>query len=417
MTLDRRTFLASLAALTLVPGRATATSHHPKHLVLLFASGGWDPTVVFDPKPDSSVVDMEVGEPYAFGNGSLWTHASRPSVTDFFGRYGSLCTVINGVNVPAIAHAGCRTRMLTGTRDRAQPDVGAVVAHALGAEVAMPYLDISGGAYPGPYASELGYMGASNQLSRLVLPDRAFRPPHGSLWDRHFPNENQSDAIRDWVQSRADGAMVERAAEGENARRKASFINGLERGHRLFEYETFFENTAEDSSLSEQVRTSLDALAMGLSKVVMIDARADFDTHRNNQDQSKRYEATFSGLLELMEGLSETPGAEGGVLLDDTLVFVLSEMGRTPRHNDDRGKDHWPYTSCLLLGAGVRGNTIVGSTNTSLVGQPVDLNTGHASASGTLLQSEHVLAGIADLFGVKPEGALGTAAPFRGFHA
>jgi len=210
--------------------------------------------------------------------------------------------------------------------------------------------------------------------------------------------------------------MAERAALGENARRKSSFLSGLERGHRLHGFEDFFENTGEDSSLSEQVRTSLDALAMGLSKVVQIDARADFDTHRNNQDQSRRYEQTFSGLLELMQGLSDTPSAQGGVLLDDTLVFVLSEMGRTPRRNDDNGKDHWPYTSCMLIGAGVRGDTMVGSTNDELIGQPVDLTTGLPSSSGNLLQSEHILAGIAELFGVKPEGALATATPFRAFH-
>jgi uncharacterized protein (DUF1501 family) len=52
-------------------------------------------------------------------------------------------------------------------------------------------------------------------------------------------------------------------------------------------------------------------------------------------------------------------------LLDETLIVVTSEMGRTPRINANSGRDHW--TNCygsLLAGAGIRGGTVYGASDT-----------------------------------------------------
>ena len=58
-------------------------------------------------------------------------------------------------------------------------------------------------------------------------------------------------------------------------------------------------------------------------------------------------------------------------LLDETLVIVTSEMGRTPKIGDPRsggktgsGRDHW--TNCmsvLLAGGGIQGGQIYGSSD------------------------------------------------------
>ncbi len=51
-------------------------------------------------------------------------------------------------------------------------------------------------------------------------------------------------------------------------------------------------------------------------------------------------------------------------LLDDTLVVVMGEFGRTPKVNKDAGRDHWGRAgSMLFAGAGVRGGKIVGATD------------------------------------------------------
>lgn len=55
--------------------------------------------------------------------------------------------------------------------------------------------------------------------------------------------------------------------------------------------------------------------------------------------------------------------AERG-LLEDTLVVVMGEFGRTPRLNKDAGRDHWPQVqSILLAGAGITGGAIYGASD------------------------------------------------------
>lgn len=51
-------------------------------------------------------------------------------------------------------------------------------------------------------------------------------------------------------------------------------------------------------------------------------------------------------------------------LLDETLVVVLGEFGRTPFINKDAGRDHWTDAfSALFFGAGVRGGLVLGKTD------------------------------------------------------
>ncbi len=51
-------------------------------------------------------------------------------------------------------------------------------------------------------------------------------------------------------------------------------------------------------------------------------------------------------------------------LLNETLVMVSSEFGRTPKINRDAGRDHWPKVfSVALAGGGIKGGLIYGSSN------------------------------------------------------
>jgi len=51
-------------------------------------------------------------------------------------------------------------------------------------------------------------------------------------------------------------------------------------------------------------------------------------------------------------------------MLQDTLVLVMGEFGRTPKLNKDAGRDHWgPAASLLFAGAGVREGQVVGATD------------------------------------------------------
>ena len=417
--LTRRAMLASLGSLALLrplPGRAgkqTAATN----LIIVFAGGGWDTTWLFDPKPDSPYVDTGFGDFAAFGNGALWLDSSRPTVTDFFTDYGALTCVINGVDVPSVAHASSTRRILTGSRESTRPDIGAIIGHEVGFDRPLPYLDIGGGAHPGFYGSDVGYMGLNNQLSGLVLTDEAPRPPDRSTWERHFLDDGESALVRQFVEARAAREATVRAAAGANADLHSAFLSGLERSHALPDYSDFFSNVGSDRSFESQTRVGIEALAAGVCQTVYIDAGVSFDTHSNNDEQSDLYEQTFAGLLALMDTLTVAVGPTGAPLLDDTMVLVISEMGRTPMRNDDDGKDHWPTTSCMVIGGGVSGGQIVGATDDTLIAAPVDFATGQPDDSGQPIQAENVLAGILEQFGVPTEGYFPDTDAFRGFHA
>jgi hypothetical protein len=84
-----------------------------------------------------------------------------------------------------------------------------------------------------------------------------------------------------------------------------------------------------------------------------------WDTHSNNYPILKgklpRLDKTFDAL---MRDLTERG------LLDETLVVVMSEMGRTPKVNAAGGRDHWTHCySVMLAGAGIRGGTVYGASD------------------------------------------------------
>jgi uncharacterized protein (DUF1501 family) len=51
-------------------------------------------------------------------------------------------------------------------------------------------------------------------------------------------------------------------------------------------------------------------------------------------------------------------------MLDNVLVIMMSEFGRTPRINGHIGRDHWPEAwSVVMAGSGLRRGLVVGRTN------------------------------------------------------
>jgi uncharacterized protein (DUF1501 family) len=92
-----------------------------------------------------------------------------------------------------------------------------------------------------------------------------------------------------------------------------------------------------------------------------------WDTHGSNFECLEKYllpefDRGFSALVEDL-------AARG--MLDETLLLVTSEMGRTPKIGDPRsggvsgaGRDHWTHCmSVLLAGGGIRGGQTYGSSD------------------------------------------------------
>ncbi|HEX3147628.1 MAG TPA: DUF1501 domain-containing protein, partial [Gemmataceae bacterium] len=71
-------------------------------------------------------------------------------------------------------------------------------------------------------------------------------------------------------------------------------------------------------------------------------------------------------------------------LLSNTLVVATGEFGRTPYRNREGGRDHWAGVwTMLLAGAGVRGGTVIGSSD-RLGGEPKDTPVGPEHLAGTI---------------------------------
>ena len=104
-----------------------------------------------------------------------------------------------------------------------------------------------------------------------------------------------------------------------------------------------------------------------------------WDTHKRNEGILRGYnlpvlDVTYNALMEDLE--------QSG-LLDETLVLVMSDFGRTPKHNKNAGRDHWTYCySVLFSGAGIQGGTVHGASDDQaayIASDPV--NTGDICAS------------------------------------
>ena len=93
-----------------------------------------------------------------------------------------------------------------------------------------------------------------------------------------------------------------------------------------------------------------------------------WDTHNKNAQRLKSplmpiMDAAYSALLEDLQQRG---------MLDETLVLWCGEFGRTPRHNQGGGRDHWGHVfSAALAGGGIKGGVVHGASD-KLGGHPKD---------------------------------------------
>ena len=113
-----------------------------------------------------------------------------------------------------------------------------------------------------------------------------------------------------------------------------------------------------------------------------------WDTHVDNWGRLKNtlLPELDRGLASLMDDLSSSG------LLDQTLVLVMGEFGRTPRISTlpgqgGPGRDHWAHVySALVAGAGVRGGQVVGQSDANAA-YPVSRSWSPADVCTTLFNA------------------------------
>ena len=401
--ITRRSFVGASAALTaagMLPSRrarAASVSGSDLKFVFVVNYGGWDPTRVFAPEFSNPAFDMErLADSGSVGDITFVDSADRPSVRSFLESWYTRTLFINGVMVPSIAHDNCLRLSMTGTTATTRSDWPSVIASARSESFSLPQLVIAGPSFPGDLGAMVTRTGSSGQLEGLLSGD--ILDWSDTVVDR--PSSQAEDIMSRYLSRRAAAVAGQATSERELAQMGA-FSRAVDRGQELKNLLNVIEWSG-GSAFSSQASMAVDALTMGISRCVTISTGYSWDTHTQNDTyQSSNFESLFAGLVSLMEGLRTSPGEVSESLADETVVVVLSEMGRTPQLNSADGKDHWPYTCTMVVGPNIVGNRVYGAFDYYGYGKTLDFETGDVdedagrniavdSVGATLLQLEGV---------------------------
>lgn len=407
---------AALAAAALGSRPARAASDTDRKFLFVYAQGGWDPTHVFAPEFANPNVDMEAAASTSTAGGLVYVdHAYRPSVRRFLDANAHRTAFLNGFEVRSITHTRCAQMLFTGRGSSDGEDWAAILASSAPQRLAVPSLVLSGPSYTTTLASTVVRSGQERQLedllSRAALTQSDQRPSTLSA-----TSAASVDAyLRDRTSALADAGSGQAGAYLQGYATAQDDLANLDALGLDLEPPT--DIPADCAGVYDQLAIAIQALASGATRCATVQysgmCGATFDDHTNLDQHGGHWEALFAHLEWAVGELDRTASPSGGVLADETVVVVISEMGRHPQKNVLGGKDHWTFTSAMLVGAGVAGGRVVGAYDDYFMGHPVDLATGDTTVSGTSLTPAHLGATLLALGGVDPLD-WGTAEPIRG---
>ena len=382
------------------PARASISAADRRFLVI-FAIGGWDTSYALWPFFDYEGVDVDSGLAPASENGHSFVEAdAAPDIRSFYEDWGSQTCALHGFEIPSITHDRCRRLLFTGGTSTQADDFGTILAAHGGSGLLLPHVVLSGPAYNFRYGSSLVRAGTGGQLSGLL-------DGTSIISDIDAP----AKPINEEVDAAVDALVRERAAafaEVAPAGRPASFAGNYDTvlGTMATLDDDAIDVNISVKSFDDQLSTAMDLLASGLSRVVTVQHRgADnggWDEHIYIGTTTSHFGDLFGKLNGLMSDLSSRTGLLGGSLLDEVTVVVVSEMGRHPQFNDHGGKHHWTFTSCLLMGSGIAGGRMIGSYDESVLGEPVDFESGELYEDGAVPTCQNLGATLLALGDVDP---------------
>jgi uncharacterized protein (DUF1501 family) len=376
----------------LLPHRLYAGSGaSDRKFLFVFATGGWDQCYCFAPLFDSEAIEMENDAAAATVNGITFVEApSRPNVRSFFEDWGDKTALINGLEARSVAHDVCLRLVMTGTQQPSADDWSATIAAYASGDPLMPMIHRSGPSYTYRHGSSVVRVGSANQLpnlldgSALQASDQGVVLPASDL-------ESLQDAYAHEIATRREAA----AARGRALALMSQARTAEERLAALARLSSELDlNLGGGSDLGTMLGSMLDIFEQDLARTALVGHTGfmglGWDTHANAALQGDNFDELFGVLSDVMTELHERPGPSGGTLADITTVVVLSEMGRYPQLNSRQGKEHWTFTSAMIIGAGVRGGQTIGGYDEFCTGQPVELNSGEIREDGVLLLPNHL---------------------------
>lgn len=453
--LSRRGLFRAMGSLTastvlsqLVASRAHATPLEDRSFVFVEFSGAWDVTMSLDPRDPAVFTDARKDETRIELGWSLLPPGMRslvqgqnssllfgPAIGNLFTQASNMC-LVRGMSMDTLTHPVGTRYFLTGKPPAGLNARGSSVGSELADQLLqngrplaepVPHLVIDTEAYyVGEQTKARPFRAGSQNLFQLVLSFReeGFDP----LGDLLLAGMRRSTP--DAGVARADGGMANVTLEQRSTVRgcdptgldsmgafgrfrEAQLDMGrmLDRDlGRLFDFSSLANPDAVELYLryrADRLGTpgcvaaiARQALKYHVSRFVSIRLQRDLDTHTSRwaTDQPRLLVEGFNALTTLLEDLHTIDDTRrGGKLIDHTTVVVFSEFSRTPYLNPAGGRDHSLTNACMLFGAGVPKNRVVGaSSDVGMEPQPVDPMTGQVStaSNAVVLKPEHVLASV-----------------------
>lgn len=404
MSFSRRELMKLAGAGLLAPLLTGVGNGQDRRFLFIFVRGGWDPAFVFAPVPTgSSLYQPNQSRATEVGGITIVDASIRPRTRSFFERWASKTCVINGFEVRSITHERCTRLVLTGKSQADADDWPALLAVER-SDLELPCLVVSGPSYTSRTSNAVMRLGTTGQLSTLLDGSAIFSGRHPA----RIPSPTAAARIDELVAARGS-AFAAAAGVGQNALFGTNFDEALARLDLINALGPQIDLSMRVEGwvpVAQRAQPALACLELGLTRCAAVEHAgqwdATWDSHSAIERQSEHYEVLFTDLEDLLDDLEGRQGPAGGSLLDETTVVVFSEMGRGPTLNAIGGKDHWTFTSAMLIGDGVRGGQVIGGFDDTWLGEPINLGTGAIDSGGTRLTSSHFGATLLALGGVDP---------------
>jgi hypothetical protein len=380
----------SLPAWSATQGGA-ANEGTAKSCILIYLLGGPPHLDMFDLKPEAPVEVRGPFSPIATSLPGLQIGEHLPRLAGMADRYALIRSVShrNSNHTPMIYYTltGRETAFPEMDNDVRPPQrsdfphVGAIVSHLKGAPGALPgYVAIPEVAVRSSLSGEYkrartplrgggaGFLGT--QFEALCVNGEPGTP--GAVPDLNPPEgvaEQQFDRRAELLSVLEQRGPAGRAAANYRAvREHALLLTGSSHGRReLFSLESeppevrarYGEHGFGKALLLARrlAEAGVPMTAVHFNEMTVCDG---WDTHKQNFAalQTELLPMLDQGLSALLMDLDERGR------LNETLVVCLGEFGRTPKINNDAGRDHWgPCSSALLAGGGVQGGRVLGASD------------------------------------------------------
>jgi hypothetical protein len=377
-----------------------------RRFLFVFCEGGWDTNHVFTPMLTSSIAHIEEGAVEAEVGGIRFVdHPDRSAVRTFFENHADRTCVINGIEIRSVAHERCRQLVLTGRGDAGADDWPAILAAHSPESLTMPHLVLDGPSFSANYGSHVVRVGDQGQLQALLEREALVDSDLNVVIPSPLANE-----LEDAFLASRLSALSKSAGRGVESALIEGYLETVQRHQQLLDLGGQLSFVLDDlgceRDLVSDAGLAFDCFELGLSRCAMIRHQGwcseGWDTHQNHGLQSTNFHDIFHFLSGILGDLDGRTTPAGSPLRDVLTLVVFSEMGRAPALNSWKGKDHWTFTSMMLIGAGVAGGQVIGGLDDKGFGHPVDLASGETSGGGVALTGSSIGATLLALGDIDP---------------